>query len=250
MRGAPVVLIPGLQTDHRSWRFQIRHLTEAGYEVIVPKGHYHAPGIKEMAAIVGPQIPAGSHVVAWSMGGYIALSLIAAGADDFASLALVGTSASPETAARTAERRRAMALAEAEGMAASHRAGLSVSCHDPDALDPALIADLSQMACDIGVDAFRSQQAAIIARPDGRPALQRFAGPVLILVGAEDRVTPPEFSREMHALKPGSRLVIVPGAGHCAPFEAPEAVNRVLSTWLATQGDRVGNDVATMSPRD
>jgi len=235
MSAVPVVLIPGLQSDHRSWQFQIRHLEAAGHQVIVPRGHYEAPTIAAMAAIVGRQIPTPSHVAAWSMGGYIACQLLKDAPEKFASLAMVATSARPENSARTVERQRAVAVAEAEGMAASHRAGLPLSCHDPDALDPALVESLSQMAQDIGLAAYKSQQAAIIARPDGRPALARFKGPLLILVGAEDRVTPPEFSHEMHGLVPGSRLEIVPGAGHCAPFERPEAVNTILSDWLAAQ---------------
>lgn len=234
MGGLPVVLIPGLQSDRRSWQFQIRHLAAAGREVIVPTGHYGAPTIAEMAAIIAPQIPVPSHVFAWSMGGYIACQLLRDAPAAFASLAMVATSAQPENEARTRERERAVALAEAEGMAASHRASLTLSCHDPAALAPALVADLSRMSQEIGVEAFRSQQAAIIARPDGRPALAAYGGPLLIVVGAEDRVTPPAFSREMHALVPGSRLEIVPGAGHCAPFERPEAVNAILDDWLAS----------------
>lgn len=228
----PVVLIPGLQSDGRSWQFQIRHLTETGWEVIVPTGHHNAPTIAAMAEIVLPQIPEQSHIVAWSMGGYIACQILARWPARVASLAMVATSAQPENRARTAERERAIATAEAEGMAAGHRANLSNSCYDIDALDPALVVGLSEMAEDIGLDAFRSQQAAIIARPDARPVLAAWGGPLMILVGEEDRVTPPELSREMHALVPTSRLVLVPDAGHCAPFERPDAVNAALTEWL------------------
>ena len=241
MRGTPVVLIPGLQSDHRSWQFQVAYLEGAGHRVIVPSGHHGATSIAEMAAIIAPQIPVPSHIVAWSMGGYIALQLLKDVPERFASLAMVATSAQPENTARTRERERAIALAEAEGIAAGHRANLTISCHDFDALAPALVADLSQMAQAIGLDAFKTQQRAIIARPDGRPTLKAYRGPLLIVVGSEDRVTPLEFSREMHALVPGSRLEIVPDAGHCAPFEKPETVNAILAAWIA---DCEGQEVA------
>ena len=241
MRGAPVVLIPGLQSDHRSWQFQVRHLEALGLRVIVPSGYHTAPTIAEMAAIIAPQIPVPSHIVAWSMGGYIALQLLKDVPERFASLAMVATSAQPENTARTRERERAIALAEAEGIAAGHRANLTISCHDFDALAPELVASLSGMATDIGLEAFRSQQRAIIARPDGRPTLAAYEGPLLVLVGSEDRVTPPEYAREMHSLVPGSRLEVVPDAGHCAPFEKPETVNAILAAWIA---DCEGQEVA------
>jgi dipeptidyl aminopeptidase/acylaminoacyl peptidase len=48
--------------------------------------------------------------------------------------------------------------------------------------------------------------------------VQRYRGPLLLLVGADDRVTPPAMSRELYHLSATPEatryLVIVPGAGH------------------------------------
>ena len=48
--------------------------------------------------------------------------------------------------------------------------------------------------------------------------------PLVILVGAQDRIVPPALSDRLHALVPGSELVRVPGAGHMPQFTAPDAV--------------------------
>ena len=48
--------------------------------------------------------------------------------------------------------------------------------------------------------------------------------PLVILVGAQDRIVPPAVSERLHALVPGSELVRVPGAGHMPQFTAPDAV--------------------------
>jgi pimeloyl-ACP methyl ester carboxylesterase len=37
----------------------------------------------------------------------------------------------------------------------------------------------------------------------------------------------------MHALLPGSRLVVIEDSGHMTPMEQPEAVSGALRAWLA-----------------
>jgi len=228
----PVVLIPGLQSDRRSWAFQIPFLQELGHRVIVPEGQHRLRSIAAMAECVAEQLPPLAHILAWSMGGYIACRLLELCPERFASLGMIATSARPEDETRTAQRRLAMAQAKREGMAATHRANLAMSCHDPARLSPALIADLVAMAEEIGTQAFLAQQEAIIARPDGRPVLAAWNGPLMILVGEEDVTTPPDRAEEMHALRPDSRLFRIPAAGHCAPFEVPGQVNAILADWL------------------
>ena len=48
--------------------------------------------------------------------------------------------------------------------------------------------------------------------------------PLVIVVGAQDRMVPPTLSERLHTLVPGSELVRVPGAGHMPQFTAPDAV--------------------------
>ena len=58
--------------------------------------------------------------------------------------------------------------------------------------------------------------------------------PALVLVGAEDRLTPPKFSRFLHERLEGSTLEIVPGAGHVVMAEKPEQVNAAISAFLTS----------------
>lgn len=51
---------------------------------------------------------------------------------------------------------------------------------------------------------------------------QRLA--VRVLVGAEDRMTPPKYAAFLAAQIPGAALEVLPGRGHMLPIEAPEAV--------------------------
>ena len=52
--------------------------------------------------------------------------------------------------------------------------------------------------------------------------------PTLVIVGDRDRLTPPENARAISAAIPGSRLLELRGAGHCAMLEQPDAVNAAL----------------------
>jgi alpha-beta hydrolase superfamily lysophospholipase len=86
-------------------------------------------------------------------------------------------------------------------------------------------------------------------RPDARPQLRHIAVPALVVVGAEDAITPPAGSQAMAAQIPGAELAVIAGAGHVSPFEAPEPVNvvaRKLLRRVAASG--VAPAAATLSP--
>ena len=53
-----------------------------------------------------------------------------------------------------------------------------------------------------------------------------------IVVGEEDKVTPPEESRRLHELIPGSKLLIVKGAGHMILYEKPDVINKEVEELL------------------
>lgn len=69
-------------------------------------------------------------------------------------------------------------------------------------------------------------------RPDSRDILARFGGPVLVVVGTDDVMTPPAKARAMADLVPGAEMVEIPGAGHLPNLEQPEAFNAALGRFL------------------
>jgi pimeloyl-ACP methyl ester carboxylesterase len=62
--------------------------------------------------------------------------------------------------------------------------------------------------------------------------LGRLNAPTLVICGSDDQVTPPEASRQLHKKIPGSRLVIIEGAGHMVMLEQPRATNDAIQTFL------------------
>ena len=69
-----------------------------------------------------------------------------------------------------------------------------------------------------------------------RPLYPGLRVPLVILVGAQDRIVPPAVSEHLHALVPGSELVPVQGAGHMPQFTAPVAVAAAVDRAAALAG--------------
>jgi 3-oxoadipate enol-lactonase len=74
---------------------------------------------------------------------------------------------------------------------------------------------------------------ALADREDSVPTLPRIDCPTLIVFGEEDTITPVEVARQMHAAIAGSRLVMIPGAGHLPPIEQPDRFADTLRGFLA-----------------
>ena len=55
-------------------------------------------------------------------------------------------------------------------------------------------------------------------------------GMAVIVVGAEDALTPPGEAQSLAQAISGARLVELPGAGHLANLEAPEAFAAAVAT--------------------
>ena len=73
---------------------------------------------------------------------------------------------------------------------------------------------------------------AMASRRDQTELLSSIKVPTLIIVGAEDSVTPPADAGAMRAEIEGSRLFVVEGAGHLSNVERPSDFNRALVEFL------------------
>jgi pimeloyl-ACP methyl ester carboxylesterase len=71
------------------------------------------------------------------------------------------------------------------------------------------------------------------ARPDSFDALRAFDRPALVIVGAEDVLSPPPDAEAMVAALPQARLAVMPEAGHLTAVETPEAFNAEVAGFVA-----------------
>ena len=74
--------------------------------------------------------------------------------------------------------------------------------------------------------------AGLAARADSTPLLREIRVPTLVICGEEDTITPVADSEILHRGIAGSRLVVIPKAGHLSSLEKPAAYNEALLAFL------------------
>jgi pimeloyl-ACP methyl ester carboxylesterase len=74
--------------------------------------------------------------------------------------------------------------------------------------------------------------AALAARPDMIEPMRAVTVPVLLVVGSEDTITPPECMERAERVLQHPRLFIMPHCGHMAPLEDPDTFNAAVREFL------------------
>jgi pimeloyl-ACP methyl ester carboxylesterase len=230
MADLPIVLVPGLLCSARLYADQIAALWGQGPVMVAE--HTRADTMGELAQRILAAAPPRFALAGLSMGGYICLEIVRHAPQRVARLALLDSTARPDSPQATQARRDQMALARAGHLAEVAMQLFPRLVHHDRLQDDVLRERVRQMAEEVGAEAFIRQQQAIMMRIDSRPSLAAIDCPTTVIVGEGDVLTPPELAREMAAGIRGARLVLVPGSGHLSTLERPEAVSRALLDWL------------------
>lgn len=233
-----LMLVPGMTNTPRVWDRVRAHLqAEAQGTVEVRVTDVRASAdIPAMAATAWRElqdVPAERPLAlaGFSMGGYVALQMLAAARRPVQALALVSTSARPDNPAVAPMRERAVAAAQRdwERYVTSVASALASATAQADAeLMQAIRADLREA----GVEATVAQQRAVAQRADQRPLLGTLQLKALVIAGALDPLIPPAHSKEAADAIVGARWRQVEGVGHLLPWERPQALAAEMDEWL------------------
>ena len=176
-------------------------------------------------------------VLGISMGGYAAFALVRRHPRLLRALVLADTRAgadSPET-------RRSRSL-QAEKVRQSGTASLAES------MVPRLVGRTSQAERPAVVAAVRDAilaapprgvvdaLAGLAARADSTPTLREVRVPTLVVVGAEDEITPPAEAEALTRGIAGARQVTIPRTGHLPSLEDPAAFDAAVRPFLQQNG--------------
>lgn len=241
-RGDPILFSHSMTSNLRMWdphaarlraRYRVLRWDNRGHgKSDSPPGPYSFRAFADDAAAVLDAAKVDRvHFVGLSVGGMIAQALAVHHPDRVRTLTIVDSCARypRETIGKWNER---AALARVQGMEPIAR-GVSNNVFPPAFVERAPevvegLANLMRQATPAGYALVCEAVPAL----DYLDALRGVRVPVLVVVGELDRQLPVPLSREMCAVLPDARLVIVPGAGHFVPIERPAEFTALLEDFL------------------
>jgi pimeloyl-ACP methyl ester carboxylesterase len=169
-----------------------------------------------------------------SMGGYAAFAFVRRHPQRLAGLVLLDTRPGADSAEAKGTRAALAARVLAEGPKAAADALLPKLVGETSHRErPALVASLRERILAGSPRGIANALHGLAARADSRETLPTIGVPTLVLVGAEDVLTPPAEATTMAAAIPRARLDVISAAGHLASVENPEAVNAALRAFLS-----------------
>lgn len=243
-QGAPLVLVHPFPSNHKFWAPAAAILANR-YRLVMPdlRGHgasqpgkgpasmeKHAADVLRVceAAGVSRAIFAGV-----SISGYVLLEFWRRHRERVQALILCDTRAQADTPEGRANRLKSAEQVLKQGPSAfldemvPKLLGASTRARRPD-----LVAQARKLMEEMTPEGIAAVQRGMAERPDSVATLQTINVPTLILVGEEDTLTPPADSELMHRHVAGSRLEVVPKAGHYAPFEQHEVAVGMMRRFM------------------
>lgn len=236
--GPLVIFIHGFPLDSTMWLDQMKALSSLRRCVAVDLRGFglsdpvtvdsltmeqHAD---DVAAVIDALGEAQADVIGLSMGGYVALAFAERHAAKLRTLTLVDTKATPDTDAGKAGRDVAAVNAVVRGRSAVADE-MSEALLGPRASLTAK-ARLRTMIESTRVETIVAALEGMKQRPDRSGVLSSINVPAAVIVGEHDRIAPVPEAEAMAEALPNAKLVVVSDAGHMAPIEAAETVNRAL----------------------
>ncbi len=243
--GMPVVFLHGIGGNRRNWTDQLRsvgarHLAVAwdarGYgdseEVEGPRAF---PDFAADLLRVLDQLGAEKAViVGLSMGGLIATDFHERHGERVRALVLCDTSPglrkhmSPEEIERFLDARRKPLLeGKTPADIAPALARDLVSPRTPPERVALLVDSLSRLRAESYLKTIEA-----VTRWNRAYDLSAIRVPTLVIVGEDDRLTPPDVGRRLADAIPGAGLAVIPAAGHLSNIEAPTAFDAALLPFL------------------
>jgi len=242
--GPAVVLLHPFPAHHEFWSPIIPAL-ESRYRLILPdlRGHGQSE-IGEGTAFMSKHAADVSRImdacdvgkaafIVCSIGGYIVFEFLRRSRQRVSALALCDTRPQPDTAEARANRLKSADAVLEQGTEQFFQ-GLIPKLLGPSTISarPDLVEGTLRMMRKMSPEDVSEVLRGMAERPDSMPGLKHVNLPTLIVIGEEDTFSTPADGELMRQNIPGSRLKIIPKAGHYAPWERPEAVGPLLRQFL------------------
>jgi pimeloyl-ACP methyl ester carboxylesterase len=245
--GAAVVFAHGLLFSGRMFDAQVAALKGRyrciaydarghGQSEVTKAGYDMDTAFADAAALIEALGAAPCHFVGLSMGGFVGMRLAARRPELLRTLTLLATSADPEPGEHVRPYKRMAFVARWLGMRLVAGRVMRILFAPKFLSDPARAAEREEWRRRLLANSKAGVTRAtlgIVNRPPVADELKNVRTPALILVGSADVATVPAKARRIHELIAGSRLAVIPDAGHSPTVEEPAAVNAAVLDFLA-----------------
>ena len=245
--GTPILFIHEFAADYASWEPQMRYFSRSHRCITYSARGYIPSHIPEaeaysykhfrddaIAMLDHLKIPA-AHLVGLSMGASIIQDFYAQHSGRVASMVLADTRPGFEAPFDPAAREEFLRL-----RLTPLRAG-----KEPADIAPSVARSL--MGASAGEDVYARlvesmqalHKASYMKTIEGRVTWQptfvpsKVTVPTLVVVGADDRLTPPAMAKSIADAIPGAHLAVIPAAGHLSNIEQPKVFNEIVLGFLA-----------------
>ena len=233
----PIVFLHGVGSDKSVWAPQLEHFGATrraiafdypgyGESDPAPAGTTRDDLAKAILAAMDALDINRAHICGLSLGGVIAIAMRHAAPERCASLILADTFAVHPDGQAIHDR----------SVAASEQMSELAAARTPVLLAPGASeeshAQVRETMARIDPAVFRIGAEAVWLA-DQRDRAAAIDVPTLVLVGAEDTVTPLELSQELADLIPGAAVQMLAGAGHLSNIERPADFNRLVEEFIA-----------------
>lgn len=239
-QGPAVLMVHGLggttnfyqiQADVLAERFQVIRVDSAGAgRSPVAGGISVESHADDLAAVLGELGVARAAVVGHSLGTLVVRSMAARHPDRVSALALLGAVRPPTDAVRQAQHDRAATLRE-RGTAPVAPGVVANALSDTTRRDrPEVAAFVRELVMRQDPEGYARNCEALAAASDPGPVDP--ALPLLLITGEDDKVGPPDASRELAEAHGSATVEILPGVGHWTALEAAEATTAHLLKFI------------------
>lgn len=241
-----IMLIHGFPLNKAMWNMQVGELKE-NYRVVAYdiRGHGNSDVgsdnfsielfVNDLLGLMDTLKIDKTVLCGFSMGGYIALNAIEKYPERFNALLLCDTNCMADLPEAKEKRMKAIESIKEKGLELYAEeslkklfAPISFSTHKDQ------IAMVKEMIIKTSKQALYKTLHALAERKETCSKLHEIKVPVLIMVGKEDEITPPEVALSMHEKIKGSTIHIVEYAGHLSNLENPGEFNHQLTGFLSS----------------
>ena len=226
--------VNALKDRYRCITFDFRGQGQSG----VTESGYDMETLSEDAAALIETLQCGPcHFMGLSMGGFVGLRLAIRRPDLLKSLVLLETSADPEPQENVGRYRLLNFIARWLGLKLVADRVMPIMFGRKFLSDPGRTKEKEEWRARVSANhriGITRAVKGVIGRAGVYDQLDKIKIPTLIIVGDQDVATMPAKAERMHARIRGSKLVVIPGAGHSSTVEEPGAVNAALKAFLST----------------